>query len=134
MTSEPLTNESESPEGRVWLRDEDPREGRELVFDFPFDEEFNEAVKRLPRRVPADPRIGKLVGELLGRFPHLHAAPEVIAWLDEADRWRAAVTVVPHEGAGAFLMRTLAGDPPASLDGAIPAGEGQTWTRESCRG
>jgi superfamily II DNA or RNA helicase len=135
LTSEPLTTESESPRGRVWLRDEDPREGRELVFDFPFDEDLNEAVKRLPKRwfdwrrkhwrVPADPRVGKLVGELLGRFPHLDPTPDVLAWLDEADRWRAAVTVVPHEGSGAFLMRTLGGDPPASLNGAIPAGEGK---------
>ena len=36
----------------------------------------------------------------------------MLAWLNESDRWRAAVTVVAHEGAGAFLMRTLAGDPP----------------------
>ncbi|MEA2401092.1 MAG: SWI/SNF-related matrix-associated actin-dependent regulator of chromatin subfamily A-like protein 1 [Thermoleophilaceae bacterium] len=135
MTSDPLPIESEPPQGRVWLRDEDPRDGRELVFDFPFDEDFNEEVKRLPKRwfdwrrkhwrVPADPRIGKLVGELLGRFPRLTATPEVLAWLNEADRWRAAVTVVPHEGAGAFLLRTLGGDPPAELAGAIPAGDGK---------
>jgi SWI/SNF-related matrix-associated actin-dependent regulator of chromatin subfamily A-like protein 1 len=133
LSSEPLPTESEPPRGRVWLRDEDPREGRELVFDVSFDEDFNEAVKRLPRRwfdwrrkhwrVPADPRIGKLVGELLARFERLEAAPEVLTWLNESDRWRAAVTVVAHEGAGAFLMRTLAGDPPAALEGAIPAGE-----------
>jgi superfamily II DNA or RNA helicase len=135
LTSEPLTTESDTPRGRVWLRDEDPRETRELVFDFAFDEDLNEAVKLLPKRwfdwrrkhwrVPADPRVGKLVGDLLGRFPHLDPSPEVLRWLDEADRWRAAVTVVPHEGAGAFLMRTLAGDPPAALDGSIPAGEGK---------
>ena len=135
MTSEPLPIESEVPHGRVWLRDEDPREGAELVFDFPFDEELNEAVKRLPKRwfdwrrkhwrVPADARIGKLVTELLGRFPHLEAAPEVLKWLNESDRWRAAVTVIAHEGAGAFLMRTLAGDPPDALEGALPAGEGK---------
>ncbi len=135
MTSEPLPIESEVPHGRVWLRDEDPREGAELVFDFPFDEELNEAVKRLPKRwfdwrrkhwrVPADARIGKLVAELLGRFPHLEAAPEVLKWLNESDRWRAAVTVIAHEGAGAFLMRTLAGDPPDALEGALPAGEGK---------
>ena len=75
MTSEPLPTDTERPQGRVWLRDEDPREGRELVFDFPFDEDLNEAVKRLPRRwfdwrrkhwrVPADARVGKLVAELL---------------------------------------------------------------------
>lgn len=124
---------TESSQARVWLRDEDPREGRELVFDFPFDEELNEAVKRLPKRwfdwrrkhwrVPADPRLSKVVGELLATFPDVEATPEVIAWLDESERWRAAVTVVAHEGAGAFLMRTLAGDTPDALDGALPAGE-----------
>jgi SWI/SNF-related matrix-associated actin-dependent regulator of chromatin subfamily A-like protein 1 len=133
LTSEPLPTDSAPQQGRVWLRDEDPREGPELVFDFPFDEDLNEAVKRLPRRwfdwrrkhwrVPADARIGKLVTELLGTFPNLEAAPEVLAWLRESDRWRAAVTVVAHDGAGAFLLRTLAGDPPAELDGALPAGE-----------
>jgi hypothetical protein len=133
LTSEPLPTDTEHPQGRVWLRDEDPREGAELVFDFPFDEDLNEAVKRMPRRwfdwrrkhwrVPADARIGKLVAELLGSFPQLEATPEVLKWLSESDRWRAAVTVVAHEGAGAFLMRTLAGDPPSELDGALPAGE-----------
>ena len=124
---------TESSQARVWLRDEDPREGRELVFDFPFDEDLNEAVKRLPKRwfdwrrkhwrVPADPRVGKLVAGLLARFPEIDATPEVVAWLDESERWRAAVTVVAHEGAGAFLMRTLAGEPPPELAGATPAGE-----------
>ncbi|MEA2419197.1 MAG: SWI/SNF-related matrix-associated actin-dependent regulator of chromatin subfamily A-like protein 1, partial [Thermoleophilaceae bacterium] len=133
MTSAALPTELEPPQGRVWLRDEDPREGAELVFDFPFDEDLNEAVKRLPKRwfdwrrknwrVPADARIGKLVAELLGRFPNLEATPEVLGWLNESDRWRAAVTVVAHEGAGAFLLRTLAGDAPSALDGALPAGE-----------
>ena len=133
MTSAPLPTESDPPQARVWLRDEDPREGAELVFDFRFDEDLNEAVKRLPRRwfdwrrkqwrVPAEARIAKLVTELLGRFPNLEAAPEVLAWLEESDRWRAAVTVVAHEGKGAFLMRTLAGDPPTALEGALPAGE-----------
>jgi SWI/SNF-related matrix-associated actin-dependent regulator of chromatin subfamily A-like protein 1 len=135
LTSEPLPTEAEASQGRVWLRDEDPREGAELVFDFPFDEDLNEAVKRLPRRwfdwrrkhwrVPADARIGKLVADLLGRFPNLEPSPEVLTWLNESDRWRAAVTVVAHEGAGAFLMRTVAGDPPAALEGALPAGDGK---------
>jgi SWI/SNF-related matrix-associated actin-dependent regulator of chromatin subfamily A-like protein 1 len=124
---------TDSQQARVWLRDDDPREGRELVFDFPFDEDLNEAVKRLPKRwfdwrrkhwrMPADPRLGKVVGDLLARFPQLEAAPEVLAWLDESERWRAAVTVVAHEGAGAFLLRTLAGEVPPELQGALPAGE-----------
>jgi hypothetical protein len=134
LTSEALT-ESEGQGGRVWLRDEDPREGRELVFDFPFDEDLNEAIKRVPRRwfdwrrkhwrVPADPRIAKLVEELLLRFPQLEAAPEVQAWLEESDRWRAAATAVSYEGSGAFLLRTLAGEPPEALSDALPAGEGK---------
>ena len=121
--------------GRVWLRDEDPREGQELVFDFPFDDELNEIVKRLPRRwfdwrrkhwrVPADPRIARLVEQVLGRFPRLEPSPEVLAWLSESDRWRGVGTVVAHEGAGAFLVRTLSGDPPAALADAVPAGEGK---------
>ena len=48
MTSAPLPTESE-PQGRVWLRDEDPREGAELVFDFRFDEDLNEAMKNAVR-------------------------------------------------------------------------------------
>jgi SWI/SNF-related matrix-associated actin-dependent regulator 1 of chromatin subfamily A len=116
--------------GRVWLLDEGERE---LVFDFPFHEELNDAVKRLPRRwfdwrrkqwrVPADPRSAKAVEEVLGRFPELVAAPEVLAWLSDSDRWRALVTVVAYEGAGAFLLRTLSGTPPDELRGATAAGE-----------
>jgi SWI/SNF-related matrix-associated actin-dependent regulator of chromatin subfamily A-like protein 1 len=116
--------------GRVWLLDEGERE---LVFDFPFHEELNEAVKRLPRRwfdwrrkqwrLPADPRIAKSVEEVLGRFPELVAAPEVLSWLSDSDRWRALVTVVAYEGAGAFLLRTISGNPPEELRGATAAGE-----------
>ena len=134
MISEPTPTPSQPPEGRVWLRDEDPRD-RELVFDFPIDEELNDAVKRLPKRwfdwrrrhwrVPADPRIAQLVGDLLARFPQLVATPEVIAWMSDSDRWRAAATVVAHEGAGAFLVRTLAGEPPAAFAAARAAGEGK---------
>ena len=80
-------------------------------------------MKRLPRRwfdwrrkhwrVPADPRLAKPVEALLERFPELEAEPEVLAWLSDSDRWRAVVSVVAHEGAGAFVLRTLSGDPPA---------------------
>jgi superfamily II DNA or RNA helicase len=132
LISEPTPTPSQAPQGRVWLRDEDPRD-RELVFDFPIDEELNDAVKALPKRwfdwrrrhwrVPADPRIAKLVGDLLARFPQLVAAPEVISWMSDSDRWRAAATVVAHEGAGAFLVRTLAGDPPPTIASARGAGE-----------
>ena len=120
--------------GRVWLLADNPREP-ELVFDFPFDEELNEAVKRLPRRwfdwrrkhwrVPADPRLGGAVEEVLARFPELSPAPEVLAWLTDSGRWKALVTVVSRSGEGAFVLRTISGDPPAELAHAESVGEGR---------
>jgi SWI/SNF-related matrix-associated actin-dependent regulator of chromatin subfamily A-like protein 1 len=122
-----------SAQGRIWLREENPRELPELVFDFPFHEELNDEVKRLPKRwfdwrrkhwrVPADPRIGKLVSALLARFPDLVPSREVLEWLRESDRWRALVSVTAHEGAGAFILRTLSGDRPDELADAIEFAE-----------
>ncbi len=93
------------------------------MFAFPLDRELNDAVKRLPGRwfdwrrkhwrVPADPRIAKRVEALLGSFPQLVPEPTVIGWLSDSDRWRALVSVTAHDGAGAFLLRTVSGDPPA---------------------
>ncbi|MGH2823422.1 MAG: SNF2-related protein, partial [Thermoleophilaceae bacterium] len=126
--------EDSAAAGRVWLIADNPRDP-ELVFDFPFHEELNEAVKRLPRRwfdwrrkhwrVPADPRVGKAVEAVLGRFPDLVAEPEVLAWLADSERWRALVTVVSRNGGGAFVMRTISGDPPAELERAESVGEGR---------
>jgi SWI/SNF-related matrix-associated actin-dependent regulator of chromatin subfamily A-like protein 1 len=117
--------------GRVWLLADGRREP-ELVFAFPFDEELNDAVRRLPGRwfdwrrkhwrVPADPRLAKRVERLLARFPRLHPAPEVLAWLSESDRWRALASVVPRDGFGAFLVSTLSGEPPAELRRAGASG------------
>ncbi len=41
--------------------------------------------------------------------------PEVHAWLSDSDRWRALVSVGAHDGAGAFVLRTISGEPPESL-------------------
>jgi hypothetical protein len=130
--SDPIQQEPAG--GRVWLLADNPREP-ELVFDFPFDEELNEAVKRLPRRwfdwrrrnwrVPADPRLGRAVEEVLGRFPELVAEPEVLAWLTDSGKWKALVTVVARDGRGAFVLRTISGDPPPELASAETAGEGR---------
>jgi SWI/SNF-related matrix-associated actin-dependent regulator of chromatin subfamily A-like protein 1 len=121
-----MSAEHTPAQGRVWLLADDPRD-RELVFDFPFDEDLNEAVKRLPRRwfdwrrrhwrVPADPRLAKSVEAVLAQFPGLVPTPEVLAWLSDSDRWRALVSVISHEGEGAFAVRTLSGDAPPWLDG-----------------
>jgi Penicillin binding protein transpeptidase domain len=102
----------------------------ELVFDFPFNEELNEAVKRLPRRwfdwrrknwrVPADPRLGRAVEELLGRFPELVPAPEVLAWLTDSGRWKALVSVVSRAGRGAFVLRTISEN--RAMEGQYPPG------------
>jgi SWI/SNF-related matrix-associated actin-dependent regulator 1 of chromatin subfamily A len=109
--------------GRVWLLADD-RNRHELVFDFPFDEQLNEAIKELPGRwfdwrrkqwrVPAEIAAAKPIGELVARFPELVLEADVEAWLADSDRWRALVSVVIHAGAGAFVVRTVSGDPPAS--------------------
>ena len=132
LASEPATSDAGPTQGRVWLLPDEPR-GPELVFSFPFDEELNEAVKRLPGRwfnwrrkhwrVPADMRIAKAVEGLLARFPELEASPEVVGWMTDSDRWRALVSVASHEGSGAFVMRTISGDAPDELEGALPLGQ-----------
>jgi SWI/SNF-related matrix-associated actin-dependent regulator of chromatin subfamily A-like protein 1 len=123
-----MLNEAQSDpgplEGRVWLLADNPREA-ELVFEFPYDEELNEAIREVPGRwfdwrrkhwrVPAEPRSAKPVEALLGRFPELVPTDDVLAWLTDAGKWRGLVTVLPHEGTGAFVVRTLSGEPPAEL-------------------
>jgi len=119
--------------GEVWLRDAGGRDA-ELVFSFPVDHELNEAVKRLPGRwfdwrrkhwrVPADPRSGPAITQLLARFPQLEPGPDVRAWLADSDRWRGLVSIVKRDGAGAFIVRTLAGDEPDALAGARRAENG----------
>jgi len=119
--------------GRVWLLVED-RSKRELVFEFPFNEDLNDAIKELPGRwfdwrrkhwrVPAETGSASAVGELLEQFPELVVEPDVVAWLTDSDRWQALVSVVIHAGAGAFVVRTVAGDPPETgLEGGIVTGE-----------
>jgi SWI/SNF-related matrix-associated actin-dependent regulator of chromatin subfamily A-like protein 1 len=117
----PIENPAVPARGRVWLLAEG-RSKSELVFDFRFDEELNEAVKRLPGRwfdwrrkhwrVPAEASAAKDVSELLARFPELVVEPDVVAWLNDSERWRALVSVVTHEGAGAFVVRTVTGEAP----------------------
>jgi hypothetical protein len=132
--SEARENHFEPPAGRVWLLDDNPREP-EIVFEFPFHEELNEAVKAIPRRwfdwrrkhwrVPAHPRLAKPIETVLARFPELIPSPDVLAWLSDSDRWRALVSVLSYEGRGAFVMRTISGDVPDDLEGAIVVGEGR---------
>ena len=134
LTSDAPQTEEGPARGRVWLLDDNPRDV-EIVFDFPFHEELNDAVKRLPKRwfnwrrkhwrVPADPRLAKSVERLLERFPGLEPTPEVLAWLADSDRWRAAVSVVSYRGAGAFILRTLAGEAPPELSEAADDAEGR---------
>jgi len=106
----------------------------ELVFAFPIDEKLNAAVKELPGRwfdwrrrhwrVPADPRSAPAVSRLLERFDSLEPRPEVLAWLTDSDRWRGLVSIAEHDGAGAFVVRTLSGDEPPELSRAHRAENG----------
>ena len=122
--SESILNEPEAQGGTVWLLADNPRDP-EIVFEFPFDEELNEAVRRLPGRwfnwrrkhwrVPADPRIAKQVAEVLEQFARLKPTAEVLDWLSDSDRWRALVFVGAHQGAGAFVLHTISGEPPEDV-------------------
>lgn len=129
----PVDSQPGPERGRVWLLAEE-RSKQELVFAFPFDEDLNEAVKQLPGRwfdwrrkhwrVPAEAGVAKAVGELIERFPELEVDADVVAWLTDSDRWRALVSVVIYEGAGAFVVRTVSGDrPETGLEGGIETGE-----------
>jgi SWI/SNF-related matrix-associated actin-dependent regulator of chromatin subfamily A-like protein 1 len=111
--------------GRVFLLEDNPRE-RELVFSFPVHDELNDAVRQLPGRwfdwrrknwrVPANPRLAKPVEAVLARFSELSPTREVLDWLRDSARWRGVVTAHQDEhGSGAFLLRTLWGDPPAEV-------------------
>jgi len=133
LTNEPVHSQPAPTSGQVWLLDEDPRRP-ELVFAFPLDEALNETIKQLPGRwfdwrrkhwrVPADPRLAKPIAKVLEHFPALVPTGEVLAWLNDSDRWRALVSVTAHEGEGAFLLRTLSGEmPTGDLDGAIAIAE-----------
>jgi len=120
--------------GTVYLLDDNPRD-REIVFSFPVDNEINAAVKQLPGRwfdwrrknwrVPANPRLAKPIAGVLARFPELTPSREVLDWLSDSARWRAVVTAHQDEhGSGAFLLRTLSGEPPEEVLGATSEGEG----------
>ncbi len=103
------------------------------MFEFPFDEELNEALRGLPGRwfnwrhkhwrVPADPRIARSVETVLARFPALVPSREILTWLGDSERWRALATAVAHEGSGAFVLRTLSGEMPTDLAGAVQVAE-----------
>ena len=132
MASDPTPSPATPARGRVWLAADNPREP-ELVFEHPYDEELNEALRGLPGRwfnwrhkhwrVPADPRLARSVETVLARFPTLDAEPQVLAWLDDSGSWRALATAVAHEGSGAFMLRTLSGEAPEDLAGAVRVGD-----------
>jgi SWI/SNF-related matrix-associated actin-dependent regulator of chromatin subfamily A-like protein 1 len=129
---DPVQNDPAPLQGQVWLLADNPREP-ELVFAYPFDEELNEAIKELPGRwfdwrrkhwrVPARAGAAAAVKDVIERFPVLVPTPDVVAWLSDSDRWRAAVSVLAHKGGGSFIVRTFSGDLPEELVGADEVAE-----------
>src|SRR5918992_1002901 len=123
---------SSTAHGRVWLQGLGSREP-EIVFAFPFHEQLNAAVKRVPGRwfdwrrkhwrIPADRRRAPEIETVLACFPALRVSPEVHDWLHDAHRWRALVSVTALEGEPVFLLRTLSGELPPELPGAVDAGQ-----------
>jgi len=124
---------AQEPRGEVWLREAGTREA-ELVFSFPINEALNDAVKQIPGRwfdwhrkhwrVPADPRNGPAVTSILARFPKLEPRDDVLDWLSDSGKWRGLVSLTARDGSGYFVVRTMSGDAPEELEGALRTDSG----------
>ncbi len=127
MAHFPESSSDQPSTGEVWLREAGTRDA-ELVFAFPIDKELNDAIRQLPGRwfdwhrkhwrVPADPRNGPAVTSILARFPQLVPREDVLAWLSDSGRWRGLVSLTARDGQGFFVIRTMSGERPDSLEGA----------------
>ena len=103
------------------------RDGERLVIlAFPYDRELVELVRTIPFRrfdwdtrewsAPAEDWAGMKVAEMLERYPELTADREVLAWLSVVKRrWIGYVRTTRHDGAGWWVLQTLAGPVPEPL-------------------
>src|SRR3954469_9608605 len=92
-----------------------------VIFAFPYSAEIVNAMRAIPGRrfnwverewsVPQHETTAVYVADVLARWPELVADEAVHAWLGEAPlRWLGRVTTRKREGAGAFVVRTVAGE------------------------
>ncbi len=114
----------------------DPERGELVVLAFPYDADVVAAVRGIPQRrfdwdarewwAPADEWAGVHVADVLARFPELVASDAVERWLKELrHRWTGSVSTTRHDGRGWFVLRTRAGEVPATLrEGAVEREDG----------
>src|SRR4051812_38960320 len=97
-----------------------------VVFAFPYDAHLVNAMRAIPGRrfdwverewvVPRHEATAVYVADVLARWPALVASEEVQAWLGESPlRWLGRATTRKHDGAGQFVVRTVAGEMPDEI-------------------
>jgi SWI/SNF-related matrix-associated actin-dependent regulator of chromatin subfamily A-like protein 1 len=115
------------------------RHGHEsVVLAFPYRAEIVDSVRAIPgRRFDWDTKewwalqsdaTAPYVRGILERHPSLSASPEVLAWLSSAaDGWFGRVTAARFEGAGWFVLDTVAGELPGELAEVAVSRGGRLW-------
>src|SRR3954447_3366854 len=98
-----------------------------VVFSFPYRADIVDAVRAIPGRrfdwqakewwAPRADATAAYVPGVLERFPDLAVAPEVEEWLARAVKgWVGRVSAARREGAGWFVLDTIAGELPPELE------------------
>jgi SWI/SNF-related matrix-associated actin-dependent regulator 1 of chromatin subfamily A len=109
-----------------------------VVLAFPYRPEIVEAVRAIPgRRFDWEAKewwalrsdaTAPYVRGILERHPSLSAAPDVQAWLERASvGWFGRVSAGRYDGAGWFVLTTIAGELPGPLAAAAVERGGRLW-------
>jgi SWI/SNF-related matrix-associated actin-dependent regulator of chromatin subfamily A-like protein 1 len=109
-----------------------------VVLAFPYRAEIVDSVRAIPgRRFNWDTKewwalrsdaTAPYVRGILERHPSLSASREVLEWLElAAVGWFGRVTAARHEGAGSFVLDTVAGELPDELSGLAVERGGRLW-------
>jgi SWI/SNF-related matrix-associated actin-dependent regulator of chromatin subfamily A-like protein 1 len=109
-----------------------------VVFAFPYRPDIVDAVRAIPGRrfdweakewwAPRADAVAPYVKGVLERHASLSVAPEVAAWLARAvTGWVGRVTAGRLDGAGHFVLETIAGELPGSLAPLAQERGGRRW-------
>jgi SWI/SNF-related matrix-associated actin-dependent regulator 1 of chromatin subfamily A len=97
-----------------------------VVFAFPYAADLVQAMRAIPGRrfdwverewsAPRHDATAVYVADVLARWPELVADEAVLRWLGETPlRWLGRATTRKREGAGEFVVRTIAGEMPEAI-------------------
>jgi len=109
-----------------------------VVFAFPYRADVVDAVRAIPGRrfdwqakewwAPRADATAAYVQGVIERFPELVVAPEVEQWLARAVKgWVGRVTAARRDGAGHFVLETIAGELPQELSELADERGGRLW-------